>query len=87
MNKYMIKIQNEISSEIERYTNSQDETDSTYNEHKGYLRGLRKALELSKDYEVEIKAKIFNHLRQKVVTLSGNIPVVHSDYLYEIENI
>lgn len=78
----MIKIQNEINTELERYANSQDETDSTYNEHKGYLRGLRKALELSKDYEVEVKAKVFNHLRQKVVTLSGNIPVVHVDYLY-----
>ncbi len=83
----MIKIQNEISQELYRYANSEDETDSTYDEHKGYLRGLRKALELSKDYELEIKAKVFNHLRQKVVTMSGNVTVVHSDYLYEIENI
>lgn len=83
----MIKIQNEIATELERYANSQDETDSTYNEHKGYLRGLYKALELSKDYDAEVKAKVFNHLRQKVVTLSGNIPVVHVDYLYEIENL
>lgn len=83
----MNKIQNEIATELERYANSEDETDSTYDEHKGYLRGLYKALELSKDYEVEVRAKVFNHLRQKVVTLSGNIPVVHVDYLYEIENL
>lgn len=42
----MEKIQKEIERELESYRNSQDETNETYLEHKGYLRGLRKALDL-----------------------------------------
>lgn len=44
------KVQGEIELERDRYINSLDETNSTYLDHKGYMRGLNYLFSVIKQY-------------------------------------